>query len=106
MADKPKVGAKLPKRDYATLDAILVVGVLALLGYALWALVTREIPQAQLAIFSSLVSGSICAILAAYAAFRWAQTTAADDPKPHAPGEASVSVKVTAPADATDKVDG
>lgn len=93
-------------RDYKTLDAILVVGCLGLLAYAMWALVTREIPQSQLAILSGIVGATVGAILTAYAGSRWGNKKPAEDTHPPgAPGTASVSLQVdTAPAKPVDGV--
>lgn len=94
-------------RDYKTLDAILVVGLLALLAYAMWALITREIPQAQLAILSSLVSGAVVGTLGLYAGSRWGNKKPSEDEKKPPTGGASVSLQVdtSAPEPPADRVD-
>jgi uncharacterized protein YacL len=58
------------RRDYHTLDAIVVCAALVLLGLGGWALVTREIPQAALPIVASLVTG-VLGIIMAYTGARW-----------------------------------
>jgi hypothetical protein len=58
-------------RDYRTLDAIVVCACLLMIGGAGWALVYVTIPQANLPIFASLISGSVCGALGLYTGARW-----------------------------------
>lgn len=61
----------LIRRDYRTLDAIVVVGCMVMAYSFGLALVFTTIPQAQLAILSALVSGPVCGALGLYAGARW-----------------------------------
>lgn len=81
-------------RDYKTLDAIVVIGSLILMGYAMWALITREIPQAQLAILSGIIGAQVGSLLTLYAGSRWGNQKPNED-KAKTPGAASVSLEVT-----------
>lgn len=58
------------KRDYRTLDAIVVVGCLFLIGALGWALVFKKIPEANLPIVSSVGTG-VLGILVTYVNARW-----------------------------------
>ena len=58
-------------RDYRTLDAIVVVACLLMICGAGIALVFITIPQANLPIFASLISGSVCGALGLYTGARW-----------------------------------
>lgn len=61
-------------RDYRTLDAIVVVGCVCLLGAIAAALVFVEIPQPNLPILASLASGTFGLTLGLYAGARWGNT--------------------------------
>lgn len=60
-----------PRRDYRTLDAIVVVGCIVLLGAIAAALVFIDIPQPNLPILASLASGTFGLTLGLYAGARW-----------------------------------
>lgn len=64
----------LPKRNYETLDAILVISVVNIIAGAAWALVFVEIPVANLPILSSLVGTLVGTVVGGYAGFRWASS--------------------------------
>ena len=61
----------LPRRDYATLDAIAVTGSLVIVGGSIFALVMFRIPESNLPILSAIVSGIMSGIIGGYAGFRW-----------------------------------
>jgi len=79
------------RRDYHTLDAIVVCAALVLLGLGGWALVTREIPQAALPIVASLVTG-VLGIIMAYTGARWGNK------KPSTTEEAGTTVTTGGPS--------
>ncbi len=84
-------------KNYRTLDAILVVGSLVMLGGVFWALVYREIPQANLPILSGLVGSTVGTMLGLYAGARWGNKKTDEPTKP---GDVSVSLTATStPAD-------
>lgn len=80
------------KRDYQTLDAIIVIMAMVTVQFVLGALVFRTIPDSQLAIISGL-GGTVLGVVLTYAAFRWQGNV---DNKLHQPGTASVSIQATA----------
>lgn len=97
-------------KNYRTLDAVLVMSAMAIMGFVFWALVFRAIPQAQLAIVAGLAGTLFGATVGAYAGARWGNKKT-DDPAPGTvvttgqttvttPGAATVAV--AAPADASD----
>ena len=84
------------KRDYHTLDAVVVIASLILLGMGGWALVTRDIPQAALPIVASLVTG-VLGIIMAYVGARWGNKKPGGEEPPGttitAPGSPNVTVE-------------
>ena len=64
------------KRTYETLDAILVVGCMVILGGIAASLVFLTIPDNQLAILSSIAAGLLGTIVGGYAGFRWGASVA------------------------------
>jgi xanthosine utilization system XapX-like protein len=58
------------KRDYHTLDAIVVCAAFVVLVGLIWALVTREIPGDALPIVASLATG-VLGIIVLYCNARW-----------------------------------
>jgi len=60
----------LPRRDYRTLDAIVVVAGLCLVGAFGWALVFQTIPEANLPILASLGTG-VLGLIITYVNARW-----------------------------------
>lgn len=71
---------RLPRRDYRTLDALVVVGTLVLVAGSCVALVFVRIPEANLPILSSVVSALIGGVLGLYAGARWGNKKADVDP--------------------------
>jgi len=65
----------MPKRNYETLDAILVISVVGIIAGSAAALVYIEIPVANLPILSSLVGTLVGTVVGGYAGFRWASST-------------------------------
>lgn len=61
---------RLPRRDYRTLDAIVVIGGILLVGGGGVALIFVEIPGPNLPILASLITG-VLGILLAYTGARW-----------------------------------
>ncbi|NQE62975.1 hypothetical protein [Caulobacter sp. RHG1] len=80
-------------RDYRTLDAIVVVASLLIMGFVMWALAFLTIPQANLPILAALSSGTFGAALGAYVGARWGNK------KPASEGDTQTTVN--APAGAT-----
>jgi hypothetical protein len=79
------------KRDYQTLDAIVIVMAMSYGGFILWALTFIKIPESQLPIMSGM-GGTIVGIVLTYAAFRWQGSSDKSHP---AAGTASVSIQAT-----------
>lgn len=77
-----------PRRDYFVLDGVVVVASLGIMGFVMWALTYRTIPQANLPILAALSSGTFGAALGAYVGARWGNK------KPGAEGEAPQPVVV------------
>lgn len=62
---------KPPRRNYQTLDAIVVCACLLQMAFIFWALIFRNIPQSQLAIVSGLAGTVFGGTVGAYSAARW-----------------------------------
>jgi hypothetical protein len=73
------------KRDYQTLDAVVVIGSLTIVGGGCVALALVKIPSENLAVLAGLLGTIAGTILGGYAGFRWgasvAQKTAPDTAK-------------------------
>lgn len=65
-----RIAEKLPRRDYRTLDAVVVVAGLGLVAAFGWALVFRTIPEANLPILASLGTG-VLGLIITYVNARW-----------------------------------
>lgn len=65
-----------PKRDYETLDALVVLGTLIIIGCSLAALIYVKIPSEQLPIVASLLGTLVGTIIGGYAGFRWGSNLA------------------------------
>jgi len=79
-----------------TLDAIVVIGVLLIVGFSVWVLAYVTVPQANLPILSAVVSGLIGTVIGGYAGYRWGASK--NTPKTVATadsGSASVTTTVT-----------
>lgn len=98
-------------KNYRTLDAMLVLGALVIVGFVFWALVFRAIVPSQLAIISGLAGTLFGATIGAYGGARWGNKKS-DEPAPGTvvttggttvttPGAASVAV-TPPPASAED----
>ena len=70
---------KASAKDYAALDAVVVLFVLAIVAFISWALVFRTVPDNQLAILASIASGLTGTVVGAYAGFRWATSKQASE---------------------------
>jgi len=68
-------------RDYRTLDAIVVVASLTIMGFVMWALAFLTIPQANLPILAALSSGTFGAALGAYVGARWGNKKPTSEPE-------------------------
>lgn len=74
----------LPRRDYRTLDAIVVVAGLMLVGAFGWALVFKSIPEANLPILASLGTG-VLGLIITYVNARWGNKKPTMDEDPPQP---------------------
>lgn len=79
-------------KNYRTLDAIVVVGSLIILAGGIAALVFLTIPQPNLPILSSLLSGSAGTFLGLYCGARWGNKKT-DEPK--SPGTVTATLETT-----------
>ena len=70
------------KRDYQTLDAIVVVGSLTIVGGGCFALAMVTIPSENLAVLAGLLGTIAGTILGGYAGFRWGASVAQNKPAP------------------------
>lgn len=66
-----------PNINTSTLDASLVLVTLLLLGGGLAALAFVNIPDKNLPIFASLLTGLVGSVIGAYAGFRWGSSVTA-----------------------------
>lgn len=76
MSDPTPDPVRSSKPAGGNLDAILVVGALALVGGGLAGLFLMTVPQANLPIIASLLSFLSGSVLGAYAGFRWGASDA------------------------------
>jgi uncharacterized membrane protein YeaQ/YmgE (transglycosylase-associated protein family) len=79
MSEAPSPGSGTPAytRDPVnTLDAIVVVGALLIIGGAVAALVFANIPKDNLAILASIVAGLAGTVIGGYAGYRWGASEA------------------------------
>lgn len=67
------------KRDYETLDAIVVIGSIVIIGGAVAGLMWRDVPQNNLPIIASLVGTLLGTIVGGYAGFRWGSSIASKE---------------------------
>lgn len=82
------------KRDYQTLDAIVVCAVLLIVGGSVLGYMLLDIPQANLPTLSGLIQGLVGVVIGGYAGFRWGASQT-DKTHSQAPGSASVSIEAT-----------
>lgn len=64
------------KRDYQTLDAIVVIASLVIIGGAVSGLMFLDVPQNNLPIVASLLGTLLGTIVGGYAGFRWGASVA------------------------------
>lgn len=69
------------KRSYETLDAIVVVGSLTIVGGGTAALIFFTVPGENLAVVSGLLGTIAGTILGGYAGFRWGASVGQRDPQ-------------------------
>lgn len=74
-------------KNYRTLDAIVVVSVLVILAFVLWALVYRQVPQANLPIIAGLAGTIFGGTVGLYAGARWGNKKT-DEPRGAADADA------------------
>jgi hypothetical protein len=65
------MAAPLPRRDYQTLDAIVVVGSLLIVGCTVAGLMLLKVPTDNLPIVAGLVGTILGTVIGGYAGFRW-----------------------------------
>ena len=70
------------KRDYATLDAIVVVAALIIIGGGVAGLMILNVPSDNLPIVAGLLGTMLGTILGGYAGFRWGASTTRNEPQP------------------------
>lgn len=88
------------KRNYETLDAIVVVGAMLIVGGGVGALIFFNVPSENLAVVSGLLGTIAGTILGGYAGFRWGASVVNKEPQPVKvvnPPEAPVHVEETQP---------
>lgn len=66
------------KRDYATLDAIVVVASLVIIGGGVAGLMILDVPSDNLPIVAGLLGTMLGTILGGYAGFRWGASQTKD----------------------------
>lgn len=64
------------KRDYETLDAIVVIAAVVIIGGSIAALMVLKVPSEQLPIVASLLGTLLGTIVGGYAGFRWGSNLA------------------------------
>lgn len=69
---------KLPRRNYETLDAIVVVAALLIVGGGVAALIFRAVPSENLAVISGLLGTILGTVVGGYAGFRWGASVGKD----------------------------
>ena len=95
-----EAGGAMIKRDYQTLDAIVVVGSLTIVGGGCLALALVTIPSENLAVLAGLLGTIAGTILGGYAGFRWGASVAQNKAAPDTAKEAATRVADAADAEA------
>lgn len=70
------------KRDYATLDAIVVCAALLIVGGGVTGLMFRDVPSNNLPIIAGLLGTLLGTILGGYAGFRWGASVTKTEAQP------------------------
>ena len=70
------------KRDYATLDAIVVCASLVIIGGGVAGLMLLDVPSDNLPIVAGLLGTMLGTILGGYAGFRWGASVVQKDTQP------------------------
>ena len=77
----------LPRRNYETLDAIVVVAALLIVGGGVAALIFRAVPSENLAVISGLLGTILGTVVGGYAGFRWGASVGKEPPPARIPEE-------------------
>ncbi|ESQ82406.1 hypothetical protein AEAC466_17435 [Asticcacaulis sp. AC466] len=80
-------------RTYDTLDAIVVIGAMLIIGGGVGSLIFFDPPQNNLPIIASLLGTLLGTIVGGYAGFRWGASQGQNNRQ--APGTATMSVQAT-----------
>lgn len=67
------------RRDYATLDAIVVCAALVIIGGAVAGLMILDVPSDNLPIVAGLVGTMLGTVIGGYAGFRWGASQTKND---------------------------
>ncbi len=70
------------KRNYETLDAIVVVGAMVIIGGGIAGLMLRVVPSDNLPIVAGLLGTMLGTIIGGYAGFRWGASVGQKDTVP------------------------
>lgn len=72
----------MPKRNYETLDAIVVIGAMLIVGGGVVGLMLLRVPSENLAVVAGLLGTIAGTILGGYAGFRWGASIANKETQP------------------------
>jgi hypothetical protein len=72
----------LPRRDYQTLDAIVVVGAMLIVGGGIAGLMFLTVPGENLAVVAGLLGGLSGTVVGGYVGFRFGASLTGKEPQP------------------------
>lgn len=72
----------LPRRDYQTLDAIVVVGAMLIVGGGIAGLMFMTVPGENLAVVAGLLGGLSGTVVGGYVGFRFGASLTSKDAQP------------------------